>query len=47
MTGNAPLDVPDDHTPGRPARKRHWWRWILGGVLVLAALVVLLSLIHI
>ena len=41
MTGNAPLDVPDHHAPGRPPRKRHWWRWILGGVLVLAALVVL------
>jgi polyisoprenoid-binding protein YceI len=41
MTGNAALDVPDRHAPGRPPRKRHWWRWILAGVLVFAALVVL------
>jgi len=41
MTGNAPLDVRDRHVPGRPPRKRHWWRWILAGVLVLAVLVVL------
>jgi polyisoprenoid-binding protein YceI len=41
MTGNAAVDVADRHAPGRPPRKRHWWRWILGGVLVLAVLVVL------
>jgi polyisoprenoid-binding protein YceI len=41
MTRNAPLDVPDRHASGRPPRKRHWWRWILPSVLVLAVLVVL------
>lgn len=24
--------------PGKPARKHHWWRWILAGALALAAL---------
>jgi polyisoprenoid-binding protein YceI len=41
MTGNAPLDVRDRRAPGRPPRKRHWWRWILASVLVAAVLVVL------
>jgi polyisoprenoid-binding protein YceI len=41
MTGNTGLDVRDRHVPGRPPRKRNWWRWILAGVLVLAVLVVL------
>ena len=41
MTENAAPDVRDRHVPGRPPRKRHWWRWILAGVLVLAVLVVL------
>ena len=41
MTENAAPDVRDRPVPGRPPRKRHWWRWILAGVLVLAALVVL------
>ncbi len=27
--------------PGRPARKRHWWRWILASVVALILLVVL------
>ena len=40
MTGNAPLDVRDHPVPDRPPRKRHWWRWILAGVLVLAVLAV-------
>jgi polyisoprenoid-binding protein YceI len=39
MTRNAPLDVPDRHAPVRPLRKRHWWRWILASVPVLAVLV--------
>ena len=41
MTGDAALDARDLRAPGRPPRKRHWWRWILAGVLVLAVLVVL------
>jgi hypothetical protein len=41
MTRNAAVDVPDHHAPGRPPRKRHWWRWILASVLVLAVLLVL------
>jgi len=41
MTGNAPLDVPDPPAPGRPPRKRHWWRWILASVLAAAVLAVL------
>ena len=41
MTRNAPVDVPDRHAPGGPPRKRHWWRWILASVLVLAVLVLL------
>jgi len=41
MTENAAPEVRDRHVPGRPPRKRHWWRWILAGVLVLAVLVVL------
>jgi polyisoprenoid-binding protein YceI len=41
MTENAAPDVRDHHMPGRPPRKRHWWRWILAGVLILAVLVVL------
>jgi polyisoprenoid-binding protein YceI len=40
MTGNTAVDAPGHHAPGRPPRKRHWWRWILAGVLVLAVLVV-------
>jgi hypothetical protein len=40
MTGNAGLDGRDGHVPGRPPRKRHWWRWILAGVLALAVLIV-------
>lgn len=32
----APLDG-----PGRPTRKRHWWRWILASVLALVLLLVL------
>jgi polyisoprenoid-binding protein YceI len=27
--------------PGRPARKRHWWRWIVASVVALVLLVVL------
>jgi hypothetical protein len=34
-------DVRDRHVQGRPPRKRHWWRWILAGVALLAVLVVL------
>jgi polyisoprenoid-binding protein YceI len=41
MTENAAPDVRDRHVPGRPPRKRHWWRWILAGVLALTVLVVL------
>jgi polyisoprenoid-binding protein YceI len=41
MTGNAAVDVPDRHAPDSPPRKRHWWRWILAGVLALTVLVVL------
>ena len=41
MTGNTGRDVRDGNVPGRPAKKRHWWRWILASVVVLAALVVL------
>jgi polyisoprenoid-binding protein YceI len=41
MTENAAPDVRDRNVPGRPPRKRHWWRWILAGVLVLTVLVVL------
>ncbi len=33
--------VAANHVPLKPARKRHWWRWILGGVVALAALAVL------
>jgi len=41
MTRNTGLDVRDRNVPGRPAKKRHWWRWILASVVALAALVVL------
>jgi polyisoprenoid-binding protein YceI len=41
MTENTSPDVRDRHAPGRPPRKRHWWRWILAGVPVLVVLVAL------
>ena len=41
MTRNTGLDVRDRNVPGRPAKKRHWWRWILASVVALAALVML------
>ncbi len=41
MNNNARPDRPTDNVPSRPSRKRHWWRWILASVGVLAALVVL------
>ena len=47
MTGNAGLDMRDRNVPGRPAKKRHWWRWILASVVVLTVLVVLAGAIFV
>jgi polyisoprenoid-binding protein YceI len=40
MTSKAGPQKPARMAPGRSPSKRHWWRWILAGVAVLAGLVV-------
>ena len=45
MTGKAGPSVPNRQAPDRPPRKRHWRRWILAGVALLAVLVVLAGVI--
>jgi polyisoprenoid-binding protein YceI len=44
MTGKAGADT-RNRQADRPPRKRHWWRWILAGVVLLAVLVVLAGVI--
>ena len=41
MADQARLDVRADSAGARPARKRHWWRWIVAGLAALVALIVL------
>jgi polyisoprenoid-binding protein YceI len=41
MTSQTALTAPAGSRAGKPARKHHWWRWILAGALALAALVFL------
>lgn len=39
MTSQTALTAPARSRPGKPARKHHWWRWILAGALALVALI--------
>ncbi|HTT52684.1 MAG TPA: YceI family protein [Streptosporangiaceae bacterium] len=41
MTDQARLHVRAGSAGGRPARKRHWWRWIVAALAGLVALIVL------
>jgi len=40
MINPSGLDTPARNTPGRPPRKRHWWRWVLAAAAALVALIV-------
>lgn len=40
MIKQSGLDTPAHNEPGRPPRKRHWWRWVLTAVVALVALIV-------
>jgi polyisoprenoid-binding protein YceI len=40
MIKQSGLDTPARNDPGRPPRKRHWWRWVLTAVVALVALIV-------
>jgi polyisoprenoid-binding protein YceI len=39
MVNEIGLKMPIRNTPGGPARKRHWWRWILAGAVALVVII--------
>jgi polyisoprenoid-binding protein YceI len=45
MTAKVRLGASAHRVAGKPARKRHWWRWILAGVLVLTVLIVAVAVV--